>query len=331
MKINDVEKLLKSLKKSKVLVIGDLGLDSYIVGDVKKISPEAPVPVVEVNDHYYRLGLSANVVNNVRALGASCEVIGVIGNDNNAAMIKEELKGIGVGTDGIIVDKNRPTTHKTRVLASRLHHVVRIDMEDKAEFSDDIKSKLLKKCREMIPKSDIVIVEDYAKGLFKDNIASQIIELCRKERKPVFVDPSRYTDPNSYKGATLLKPNFDETRIISGVEIEDENTLYKCCGDVLKRLNLEYLVVTRGKEGMTVFSKKQKPHTIPTFALEVYDVSGAGDTVIAALALAYSAGADVCDSVFFANTAAAIVVAKVGTAVASPEEIIKFLKEHKSK
>jgi D-beta-D-heptose 7-phosphate kinase/D-beta-D-heptose 1-phosphate adenosyltransferase len=204
-------------------------------------------------------------------------------------------------------------------------------MEDKTGFSDDIKSKLLKKCREMIPKSDIVIVEDYAKGLFKDNIASQIIELCRKERKPVFVDPSRYTDPNSYKGATLLKPNFDETRIISGVEIEDENTLYKCCGDVLKRLNLEYLVVTRGKEGMTVFSKKQKPHTIPTFALEVYDVSGAGDTVIAALALAYSAGADVCDSVFFANTAAAIVVAKVGTAVASPEEIIKFLKEHKSK
>jgi D-glycero-beta-D-manno-heptose-7-phosphate kinase len=330
MKINNVEKLLKSLKKSRVLVIGDLGLDSYIVGDVKKISPEAPVPVVEVNDHYYRLGLSANVVNNVRALGASCDVIGIVGNDNNATMIKEELKGINVGTDGVIVDKNRPTTHKTRVLASNLHHVVRIDMEEKRAFSSDIKSRVLKKCKDMIPRSDIVILEDYAKGLFRDNIANHIIELCRKEGKPVFVDPSRYTDPDSYRGATLLKPNFDETKIISGVEIEDENTLYKCCGDVLKKLGLEYLVVTRGKEGMTVFSKKQKPHTIPTFAIEVYDVSGAGDTVIAALALAYSTGADVYDSVFFANTAAAIVVGKVGTATASPAEIIKFLKEHKA-
>ena len=330
MKIKDVEKLLGSLKKSKILVIGDIGLDNYIVGDVKKISPEAPVPVVEVKEHYYRLGLSANVANNVKALGAKCDVIGVIGDDSNAEIIKKELRDIKVDTDGLIVDKNRPTTHKTRVLASRLHHVVRIDREDKSALPNPIKNKIIKKCDDMISEYDVIIMEDYAKGFFKNGVASDIIDICHKTKKPVFVDPSRYTDPNLYKGATLLKPNFDETKIISGVEIEDEKTLQKACAEVLKRLNLEYLVVTRGKEGMTVFSKKHKPHTIPTFALEVYDVSGAGDTVISSLVLAYSTGLNIYDSAFFANTTAAIVVGKVGTAVATPNEIIKFLQEHKS-
>ena len=330
MKIKEVEKLLGSLKRSKVLVVGDIGLDNYIVGDVKKISPEAPVPVVEVKEHYYRLGLSANVANNVRALGAKCDVIGVIGDDSNASIIRKELQNINIDTDGLVVDKNRPTTNKTRVLASKLHHVVRIDREENSQLSAAIKSKIIKKCKDMIPEYDVIIMEDYAKGLFKNGVASDIIGICHKAKKPVFVDPSRYTDPNLYKGSTLLKPNFDETKIISGVEIEDERTLQKACSEVLKRLDLEYLVVTRGKEGMTVFSKKHKPHTIPTFALEVYDVSGAGDTVIASLALAYSVGMNIYDSAFFANTTAAIVVAKVGTAVATPDEIIKFLQEHKS-
>ena len=330
MKINDVEKLLGSLKKSKVLVVGDIGLDNYIVGDVKKISPEAPVPVVEVKEHYYRLGLSANVANNVKALGAKCDVIGVIGDDSNAEIIKKELRDIKIDTDGLIIDKNRPTTHKTRVLASRLHHVVRIDREDKTALPTPIKNKIIKKCDDMISAYDVIILEDYAKGFFKNGVASEIIDICNKAKKPVFIDPSRYTDPNFYKGATLLKPNFDEIKLISGVEIEDEKTLQKACAEVLKRLDLEYLVVTRGKEGMTVFSKKNKPHTIPTFALEVYDVSGAGDTVISSLALACSAGLNIYDSAFFANTTAAIVVGKVGTAIATPDEIIKFLKEHRS-
>ncbi len=330
MKINDVEKLLGSLKKSKILVVGDIGLDNYIVGDVKKISPEAPVPVVEVKEHYYRLGLSANVANNVKALGAKCDVIGVIGDDSNAEIIKKELRDIKIDTNGLIVDKNRPTTHKTRVLASRLHHVVRIDREDKSALSNPIRNKIIKKCDDMISDYDVIILEDYAKGFFKNGVAKDIIGICNKAKKPVFIDPSRYTDPNSYKGATLLKPNFDEIKLISGVEIEDEKTLQKACAEVLKRLDLEYLVVTRGKEGMTVFSKKNKPHTIPTFALEVYDVSGAGDTVISSLALACSAGLNIYDSAFFANTTAAIVVGKVGTAIATPDEIIKFLKEHRS-
>ncbi|MEI6093353.1 MAG: D-glycero-beta-D-manno-heptose-7-phosphate kinase [bacterium] len=330
MKIKDVEKLLNSFNNLNVLVVGDVGLDNYIVGDVKKISPEAPVPVVEVKDYYHRLGLSANVVNNVRALGANCDLIGVVGDDVNATIIKKELKAIGVDVSGLVVDKERPTTNKTRVLASKLHHVVRIDREDKKTISAAVKAKILKKVKDSINKSDVVILEDYAKGLFKDNVVSEIIALCKKAKKPVMIDPSRYTDPLLYEGATLLKPNFEEAKIISGVEIEDEKTLYKSCSNILKKLDIEYLVVTRGKEGMTVFSKKQAPHTIPTFALEVYDVSGAGDTVIASLALAYASGSDIYDSAFFANTTAAIVVAKVGTAVASPEEIIKFLQEHKS-
>ena len=195
MEHRDIQKMMGLMDNAKVLVVGDVGLDSYIVGDVKKISPEAPVPVVEAHDSYHRLGLSANVANNVKALGAQCRLIGVIGNDQNASIIKDELKNIDVASDGLIVDAKRPTTLKTRVLASRLHHVVRIDHEDISPLSDDIKTAVMEQANAMIPWCDIVILEDYAKGLFANGISRQIIDLCRKNKKPVFVDPSRYTDP----------------------------------------------------------------------------------------------------------------------------------------
>jgi len=331
MNIGSVEKLLGKLSDINVLVLGDVGIDSYILGNVKRISPEAPVPIVEVYDNYNRLGLSANVVSNVRALGAKCRLVGVVGDDDNAELIKKDLIKIGVDTDGLVVDKDRPTTHKTRVLASRLQHVVRIDREDKSHISDRIKNQVVEKVEKFMGEADVVVIEDYGKGLLKSGVASDVISMCKKHGKRVFVDPSRHTDAMLYKNATLLKPNFDEAIILSGMDIEGEKALYECGMTLMKKLSLEYLVITRGKEGMTVFTKDAEPKTIPTFALEVYDVSGAGDTVIAALALAHSSGLNIYESAFFANTAAAIVVGKVGTSVASPSEIMEFLKEHSTR
>jgi rfaE bifunctional protein kinase chain/domain len=327
MDVKTLNNIMDRVQKAKVLVIGDIGLDSYIVGDVKKISPEAPVPVVEAKDSYYRLGLAANVANNVKALGAECRLIGLIGADLNAKLIKDELKVLGLDSEGLVVDEDRPTTHKTRVLASRLHHVVRIDKEDTRPLNEELKNLVIDRCKEMISWSDIVIMEDYAKGLFNDGVAEQIIELCNKAKKPVFVDPSRYADPLIYKSATLLKPNLDESKSIANYKAYQEGDIEDLGKIILKNLGLEYLVITRGKAGMSIFDKKGPVKNIPAFALEVFDVSGAGDTVIATLALAYVSGADIYESALFANAAAAIVVAKVGTAVASRKEIMDFFKE----
>ena len=274
------------------------------------------------------MGLSANVAGNIKALGANCTIVGVVGDDDNSRILQKELKGIGVTSEGIVVDKERQTTHKTRVLASRLHHVVRIDKEDKHELSNDIKKQVLKRFASHLDGADIVIVEDYGKGLFRGELATEIVQLCKSKKKELFIDPSRYTEPALYKGATLLKPNFDEAKILSGSDIDSEKYLYECGNLLMKKLGLEYLVITRGKEGMTVFTKDKEPKTIPTFAIEVYDVSGAGDTVIAALSLSHAAGLISMKVLFFANAAAAIVVAKVGTSVTTLDEIARFLKEH---
>jgi len=328
MKLNNISGLAQKFSKLNVLVFGDVGVDSYIIGEAKRISPEAPVPVVDVYDSYNRLGLSANVAGNIRALGAKCNMVGVVGDDDNAAILKNELKKIGVTSDGLVVDKDRSTTNKTRVLASRLHHVVRIDKEDKTELNTTSQKQVLKRFASFLDSSDIVVVEDYGKGIFRGDVATEIVRMCKAKKKELLIDPSRYTNASLYKGATLLKPNYDEAKILSGSDVDTETSLYECGNNLMEKLKLEYLIITRGKEGMTVFTKDKEPKTIPTFAIEVYDVSGAGDTVISALALSHAAGFNIYESAFFANTAAAIVVAKVGTSVATLDEIAKFLKEH---
>jgi len=253
----------------------------------------------------------------------------MLGADLNAKLIKEELKKLGLDSGGLVIDEDRPTTHKTRVLASKLHHVVRIDKEDTRPLNNELKKLVIDKCKKMISCSDIIILEDYAKGFFSDGIAEQIIEICKKNKKPVFVDPSRYSDPLIYKSATLLKPNLDESKAIANYKSYQDGDIEDLGKIILKNLDLENLLITRGKAGMSVFDKDGVVKNIPAFALEVFDVSGAGDTVIATLALAYVAGASIYDSALFANAAAAIVVGKVGTAVVSKEEILNFFKEHK--
>jgi rfaE bifunctional protein kinase chain/domain len=323
--------IINRIQESRVLVIGDIGLDSYLLGNVKRISPEAPVPVVEVKNEYNRLGLAANVVNNIISLGGKSEIIGLVGNDRNASLLREELERVNIGVQSLIVDGGRHTTHKTRILASKIHHVVRLDKENTAPVSEEVKNKIIETSKDLIKRCDIVILQDYGKGFFKNNVMQDLIQLCNSEDTPVIVDPSRSSDLNSYKGATIIKPNIDEARILSGIDVQSEEDLYECGRVLLEKLVPKYLVITRGERGMTIFSRGQEPKTIPSFALQVYDVSGAGDTVVASIALAYSCGAPITDCIYFANTAAAIVVAKVGTSVATPDEIIKFLKEHSVK
>ncbi|MBN1114155.1 MAG: D-glycero-beta-D-manno-heptose-7-phosphate kinase [Oligoflexia bacterium] len=328
MNLKKVEKILDRIKNSNVLVIGDVGVDSYIVGKVDRISPEAPVPVVEVKETYHRLGLASNVVSNIVSLGGKCSIVGVIGSDPNAVYLKDELAALGVETEGLVVDESRPTTHKTRVLASKLHHVVRIDSENIKQPSARVRDELMEKLRNRIDAADVVVIEDYAKGIFKGGFSQDVIMLCNEKGKPVFTDPSRYTKIELFKGTTVFKPNLAEAQILSGIEIEDAESFVECGNRLMQILGSEYVVITRGREGMTVFSVNADMHTIPAFALEVFDVSGAGDTVIASLALAYSTSCGIDDAIFFANVAAAIVVGKVGTSVTAPSEIIKFLREH---
>jgi rfaE bifunctional protein kinase chain/domain len=331
MKAKEVEKVLDKMKKVRALVVGDIGLDSYIVGNVKRISPEAPVPVVEVTETYHRLGLAANVVSNIIALGAKADLIGVIGNDPNANHMRDALMLQGVNINGLVVDPVRPTTHKTRVLAGKLHHVVRIDREDKKKLPAEIKNEIMHRFLELLVNVDIVILEDYEKGLFKEGLVQEMIKLCREKNIHVFVDPSRYINPQVYTGATLIKPNRDEAELMARMELHTEEDIIACGNKILNELNIEYLVLSRGKDGVTIFSKKGKVDTIPAFQRNVYDVSGAGDTMIATLALAFACGENIHDAAYIANAASAVVVSKVGTDIATPDEVIAVIKDMEEK
>jgi rfaE bifunctional protein kinase chain/domain len=318
------KEIFSNFKKKHILIIGDLGLDSYISGTVKRISPEAPVPIVEYLESYDRLGLSANVASNVVSLGGKASIIGVTGKDENAKILNKMMREQRINTDGIVIDESRYTTHKLRVLASKLHHVVRIDKENKKVLSHDIKKELLEKIKSKIDEADIIVLEDYGKGLFKDDLISKIIEIAKRHSKEVFIDPSRYTKVGAYKGATLLKPNLDELEILSGEIFEPDSEIDQISKKVFDMLSLEYLIVTMGKKGMKIFDNKGVK-TIPSYPVEVFDVSGAGDTVIATLALCRSIGLDIEKSAKLASAAAAIVVSKTGTSVVSAEEILNFM------
>lgn len=321
MSVKQLKQNLNKIKNAKVLVLGDLGLDKYILGDVKRISPEAPVPVINVQKTYDRLGLSANVAANVKALGAEVELISVIGDDEHGKELKVFLQEIGVNLN-IIEDKTRSTTVKTRVIADEQHHVARIDYETKKELSEDIKTQLLQTLKERIDNFDILILEDYAKGLFASKSFTQkIIQIAKENSVPVFVDPSRYTPYDYYEGSSLLKPNKDELKVLA-----NEKDLDMASYKLKKSLGLKYLLLTLGKNGMDLYSDREKRH-IDSFALAVYDVSGAGDTVIATLASLVASGLNIEESVYISNLAAATVVAKVGTAIVDIDEVLIFAEE----
>ena len=300
-------------------------IDEYVWGNVDRISPEAPVQVVAVNSEDYTLGGSGNVVNNLVALGAHVSVLGVVGTGRNAKLLMDKLSDLGSNTEGIIQETGRPTTKKTRIIAER-QQVLRIDRETRKNISTETFASITALAEKMIPEVDVILISDYGKGLITRNLIEKIVNLAKAHGKITVADP-KGLDFSKYAGISLLTPNKNEASLASGVEIINEESLASAGSVLLEKSATEKLLITCGKDGMVLFEPGQKPFTISTKAREVYDVSGAGDTVIAVLGLGVAAGLSLKEAVTLANTAAGIVVGKVGTATVTRRELAGALQQ----
>lgn len=294
----------------QIAVVGDLMLDRYFWGSVARISPEAPVPVVEIESESTRLGGAANVANNIAALGGIPILMGVIGKDDAGSTLKKIIEDLDFPTTGIVVDSSRPTTVKTRVIAHS-QHVVRIDREGKSDVNDDVQRKLLKVLDRQLDTIEGIILEDYNKGVLAKDLVCRIIELAQKKKKIVAVDP-KFNNFFEYKKATVFKPNRKETEEALGVRLSSAQSITKAGKELLRRLDAEYVLLTLGEKGMTLFERSGKVSSIPTAARRVADVSGAGDTVVSTLTMALASGADIWESATLANVAGGIVCGEVG-------------------
>ncbi|MFQ5736974.1 MAG: D-glycero-beta-D-manno-heptose-7-phosphate kinase [Thermodesulfobacteriota bacterium] len=312
------QSIIKRFPQVKVLVIGDLIMDHFIWGKVRRISPEAPVPVVEVTSESLMLGGSANVVNNIHSLGGGSLVTGVIGDDDDGSKLVAALKAKGISAAGIIADRLRPTTTKTRVIAHN-QQVVRFDREKRDKIDRASTARVLGYIKKAVRKAGLVVISDYAKGLITAPLVEQVVSICSGAGVPVAVDP-KVEHFSYYRGVTIVTPNNVEASVASGVEIDDEVSLHRAGEALFGRLGCKALLITRGEHGMSLFEPGSETH-IPTVAKEVFDVSGAGDTVIGTLALALAAGASFREAAVLANFAAGVVVGKVGTATLTPAEL----------
>lgn len=320
LKIKRAHSIIERFKKARILVIGDLIMDHFIWGKVRRISPEAPVPVVEVTSESIMLGGSANVVNNIHSLGGRSLVTGVIGNDDGGKRLVKILKEKGIPTEGIITDGRRPTTIKTRVIAHS-QQVVRFDREKRDKIEPESTAKVVNYIKKAAKSADLVLISDYAKGLITQGLVEETVRICRGLNKPVTVDP-KVEHFDYYKGVTIVTPNNLEASLASGVEIQDDDSLHRAGEVLFNKLGCKALLITRGENGMSLFEPDSETH-IPTVAKEVFDVSGAGDTVISTLSLALASGASFREAAVLANFAAGVVVGKVGTATLSPEELLE--------
>lgn len=311
---NELLKKLEHFRNKKVLILGDVGLDEYVLGDVRRISPEAPVPVLDVSQEDLRLGLSANVAQNVQSLGGIPVLLSVVGSDEGAQKLKDLCLKSQVSWDSIVTDKARPTTRKMRVMAGP-HHIVRVDYELRKYLSEETEKKLLQEFEKQLSNVDIVILQDYAKGVVSENVVKKMTQLCKKQNKRLLVDPHRANPGSFYEGCDLIKPNYEEAVILSGLDFdslrENPNRIEQAGRALQKKTGAHQVVLTQGKDGMSIFDGEQVSK-VPTRALKVFDVTGAGDTVIAALALGLAGGLDLVSSCAIANYAAGIVVGKIG-------------------
>lgn len=318
-----MKELFNKFRNTGILVIGDLMVDRYIWGKVRRISPEAPVPVVEVTNEELLLGGAANVAHNILSLGGKVYVAGTIGSDDAGRILIDKFRESGISTDGIVIDSDRPTTVKTRVIAHS-QQMVRFDKEIKSDIRHSTLSLILDYVKSCLPQIKGIIISDYCKGLITEALIKKVLALA-DSKKFISVDP-KIGHFDYYKGVSLITPNINEASLGSGLEIVDEKTLISSGKMLLKKLRCKAVIITRGDEGMSLFEKNGKVTHIPTCAREVYDVSGAGDTVIATLTLSHSAGAPLKDAAIIANHAAGVVVGKIGTAVATCEEILESIK-----
>jgi rfaE bifunctional protein kinase chain/domain len=325
-----LESILNGFSKVKLLVVGDIMMDRSIWGKVSRISPEAPVPVVVVEKEDFNLGGAANVANNIHSLGGEVSLCGVLGSDENGEKIFQRLVATGIQAEGIFLEQGRQTTVKTRIIAHHPHYqqLVRIDRETtdhlKASTFRDLSIFLTKRIEDF----DGVIISDYEKGLLTRKLIRTIIQKATKAKKLIMVDP-KLRNFFAYRGATVVTPNTKEASEASRIPMTGESSVEKMGIRLLMRLKCEALVITQGEKGMIVFEPHQVPYAVPTVAREVYDVTGAGDTVIGTmgLALATVPRVKMKDAASLANYAAGIVVGKVGTATATLDELRRVIKE----
>lgn len=321
------EKITHNFSSLKpILVVGDLGVDKYTFGDVKRISPEAPVPVLEVEKEWNKLGLAANVSDNLKSLEVPSTLCGVIGDDARASLVEHLLEERGLKTWGLVRDPSRHTTYKERVTTAT-QQICRIDYETKDAISEDISRRVSSRIEEFSSTHSGVIIEDYGKGLFSEALCQRIIKDFRDKNLLVAVDPSRSSPPLWYKGATLLKPNRLESHMmVEALGFFKERNLEKIAEILVDKLKLEKIIITLGADGMAMLDTKLNSSLkiIPTAANEVFDVSGAGDTAIAAISSALLSGADLEEAAWVGNCAAGVVVKKRGTALCSINELREY-------
>jgi D-beta-D-heptose 7-phosphate kinase/D-beta-D-heptose 1-phosphate adenosyltransferase len=319
----DVKKLIKAVgrfPKARVLVLGDVMLDQFVWGSVRRISPEAPVPVVEVQSETYMLGGAANVLHNLIALGGRASLCGLVGDDQAGRQVAELLDDLDVSSEGMLISRDRPTTVKTRVVAHG-QQVVRVDRESRGPMDRRdlarLKSHLERQARDV----DAVIVSDYAKGVISGRLLEPLMALARAGKMIVTVDP-KVANTQFYAGATVITPNHLEAAEAARVSSEGADYVQRAGRLLLKKLEVQSVLVTQGERGMTLFSQDGETH-IPTTAKQVYDVTGAGDTVISTLTLGLVAGLDTVEAAVLANFAAGVVVGEVGTSAVTSGRLIQ--------
>jgi len=318
------KRILSKFQTAKVFIIGDLILDVFIWGKVRRISPEAPVPVVEVEKDSYVPGGAANVANNIGSLGGKVWLGGVIGNDPEGYLLSSQLKKRGISLNAVIHDESRPTTIKTRVVA---HHqqVVRIDREKIRPLEEKIQNQILDRLKKIGDEVGGILIEDYGKGVVQQNLVFEVIDYAKRMKIPVAVDPKK-GHLLDYRGITFATPNLEEAAYFAGIEHDPYSSLNEIGFKLLERWDCKAVLVTLGDRGMCLFEREQKPYHIDTVAREIFDVSGAGDTVIGSFMVSLLGGASFKEAARIANTAAGIVVGKLGTAVVYKDEIEKELK-----
>jgi len=323
--------IIKKFDKARILVVGDIMVDHFVYGTVNRISPEAPVPVVNVKHEKILPGGAANVVSNASKLGAKVYIAGVVGDDYNGEILKH-LVGKGGGKDKrkakvdssqILTLKNFQTIIKTRVIAHN-QQIVRFDREDNGKFTSQVYKRLMDGIKKIADDIDAVIISDYGKGLIERKFFSSLVSFLREKNKFIALDP-KVENFKFYKNVSILTPNINETSGGSGIKINDEKTLDKAGRAIIKKVKPDYLLITRGEAGMSLFYEGNKTLHLKARAKEVYDVTGAGDTVISTLAVAKSVGASIADACYIANAAASIAVSQLGTYAVGADELAALL------
>ena len=319
----DLAGLLGSARGRSVLVVGDLMLDHFVIGRVDRISPEAPVPVVQFDHESFRLGGAANVANNLAALGGKVEIAGVVGSDPEGSRLTAALRTAGIGIGGVIADKERCTTRKLRVVTTRNQQVARIDYECDRPVEGNLETALVKKIRAAAAHADVVLVSDYQKGAITRTTANAAIEAARAKGIPSLVDP-KVPHIDYYAGAALITPNHHEAEAITLQRIRNAEEARTAAGRFRQRASCDSVLITRGEHGMWLLSPEGE-YDLPAEAREVSDVTGAGDTVIAAIALGLAAGGSLKDAARLANRAAGLAVARFGPVAITAEELATVL------